>query len=404
MDSINFNERVINGFIDKMQFALDVLAGSKSSAQSIIKLEKYDLSKFDDDYFQDIVAGVKDINSGVKLSKSICGSLMTMCKQAIWYAKQAEESIENSVNNSLPDASEVNIDNNTNQNSSNNNSASGYSSGGSSYNNWNYSSGISSGMGLSASSAVNYSNNYSDTTEKKVNEIDINSVLLNLLASFGVTVDKFGSVSKSNEYDYIVSLKSPNSDGGWKPNDIKQYCIKDNKVVGATLADGTFVKITDDGKLIINSNKAGVYQGIFLSGATTVSGCYASKSNFNSKQNKEIFKKFYPNATDSEFASFCESAQGISSEYSKVAQGVFENNQNQIVQLSEKLGYDSVVIENNSLKIDCTNLATELYAYESSKMGINYSDTMHNEIAFNDSVLNDLKDYLSANYNVSVVL
>ena len=47
-------------------------------------------------------------------------------------------------------------------------------------------------------------------------------------------------------------------------------------------------------------------------------------------------------------------------------------------------------------------MATELYAYESSKTGINFADGISNEITFNESMVTDIAEYMKSNYSIDI--
>ena len=54
------------------------------------------------------------------------------------------------------------------------------------------------------------------------------------------------------------------------------------------------------------------------------------------------------------------------------------------------------------IKIDSKSIATELFAYESSKLNVNYSEGIQSEIIFNAGVMNDIAEYLSTNYGIDL--
>ena len=137
-------------------------------------------------------------------------------------------------------------------------------------------------------------------------------------------------------------------------------------------------------------------------GVGTAGSFFATKSNYNTDTNREIFKKFYPNATDEEFNNFCDNISKSGEEYSDAAKKIIEANKDSISDLAEKTGYDFLTIEDNAIKIDYNGMATELYAYESSKTGINFADGISNEITFNESMVTDIAEYMKSNYSIDI--
>ena len=258
-------------------------------------------------------------------------------------------------------------------------------------------------ISTSYSVSTNYGSSSSSTSssKKEVNKIDVESILLKLLAPFGVTKDNYNGFLKSNDGEYVVTVKNVNKDGKWNANDIKKYYVKDDKVVGVLTGDDTFIKV-ENGKLIIDESNTSVYSSVIASGTSIAGGYFATKSNYNTESNKEIFKSFYPNATDEKFKNFCDSITKNRENYEKIAESVIESNKDKIVEFAEKTGYDYLKIEDNSIKIDYKSVATELYAYESSKQGVSYDDGVGSEIAFNETIVADLTEYLNKKYSMNI--
>lgn len=294
--------------------------------------------------------------------------------------------------NNVPDSDSVNISSS---------SSGGYYSG-------DYSSGSSSSSTSSkASDSVSISNDKSKTKNKdseskeKVGKIDVDALIIDFLAPFGVTKENYGGISKSEKGGYVVTLKNNNKDGKWNDTDIKEYYIENGKIVGVVTGDGKYIKV-EDGKLVIDETNKNIYTSIMSVGVGAAGSFFATKSNYNTDTNREIFKKFYPNATDEEFNNFCDNISKSGEEYSDAAKKIIEANKDSISDLAKKTGYDFLTIEDNAIKIDYNGMATELYAYESSKTGINFADGISNEITFNESMVTDIAEYMKSNYSIDI--
>ena len=370
-------------FINSLKDLQDLL--SKNPFQALVDYDADELS--DEPSLCGKLENVQNDVSGLKSIISTFINVISDCKDAV---VTGENNVK-SRNSSLPTADDVDV----------NRSSSGGSSGGSS------SGGAAAGVAVSRSGSKSNSssnNKVSDdksSDSKEIKKIDVKDIIVDMLAPYGVTKDNFGSISKSNNGEYVITMKNTNSDGKWRANDIKEYHIKEGKVVGVLTGDDKYIKI-EDGSFVIDETNNSVFSGVLTAGAGSAGTYFATQSNFNTDANKEIFKKFYPNATDEEFNNFCDNISKSGEEYSKVAEKIIEDNKDVINSLAEKTGYEFLTIEDNMLKIDCKGIATDLYAYESSKSGINFTDGISNEIVFNDSIANDLSEYIKNNYSIDI--
>ena len=230
---------------------------------------------------------------------------------------------------------------------------------------------------------------------------------------YGVTKGNIASITKS-ENGYTISMVNKNVDGKWKATDIKEYYIKDGSVSGALTGNDTYIKI-EDGRIQIDESSSKVYNDVFpatsgtsgvsSAGATTTPDAsvnYATQTSYNTDANKAIFNKFYPDATEGEFNNFCSQISESEGAYSDAAKSLINTYKGDIADISAKNGYNYLVIENNTIKVDYKSVATELYAYESSKTGISYTGGMGTQLSFNESTAADLSEYVKQNYSVDV--
>ena len=375
---IKVNEDAFNTFIDKFNEAFGYF--------DEIDIEKeFDSINFENnvgDYscYDDPVSNL--ISSIITLIKSIKDDKNTLY-DAIYKSYQSYLEKKNFLNeeaSKLTDSTSVNIDNS---------SASALSSGLSS------GSVVISGESVSSNSGKSAFSN----SDSKMKNINVDDLIIDMLTSFGVTKDNFGSILKSEKNVYVVSMKNPNNDGNWNATDIKEYYIKGGKVIGVLTGNDTYIKV-EDGKLIIDETNKSIYSSAFVTGVGGAGSFFATKSNYNTESNKEIFKKFYPNATDEEFNNFCDSIEKNGKKYEDVSQKLIESNKENIVNILEKKEKNILIIEDNAIKIDYKPISTELYAYASSKQEIRYTDGITNELVFNDSIATDLVEYLKNNYSI----
>ena len=375
---IKVNEDAFNTFIDKFNEAFGYF--------DEIDIEKeFDSINFENnvgDYscYDDPVSNL--ISSIITLIKSIKDDKNTLY-DAIYKSYQSYLEKKNFLNeeaSKLTDSTSVNIDNS---------SASALSSGLSS------GSVVISGESVSSNSGKSAFSN----SDSKMKNINVDDLIIDMLTSFGVTKDNFGSILKSEKNVYVVSMKNSNNDGNWNATDIKEYYIKGGKVIGVLTGNDTYIKV-EDGKLIIDETNKSIYSSAFVTGVGGAGSFFATKSNYNTESNKEIFKKFYPNATDEEFNNFCDSIEKNGKKYEDVSQKLIESNKENIVNILEKKEKNILIIEDNAIKIDYKPISTELYAYASSKQEIRYTDGITNELVFNDSIATDLVEYLKNNYSI----
>lgn len=327
-----------------------------------------------DDSVSDLISEVASLISSIREDKN---SFYEKVVDSFQLYTNAQSSL-NEEASKLIDSSSINIDNS---------SYSGLSSNAAF---------ISSGIASSNSDKSIFS-----SSDSKMKDIHVDDLIIGMLASFGVTKENFGSISKSEGNGYVVSMKNPNSDGNWNATDIKKYYIKDGKVIGVLTGNDTYIKV-EDGKLIIDDTNKSIYSSAIVTGVGGAGSFFATKSNYHTDSNKEIFKKFYPNATDEEFNNFCDSIEKNGENYETVSQKLIESNKDNIVNVFEKQGKNNLTIEDNAIKIDYKPISTELYAYESSKHGISYTNVISNELVFNESTANDLVVYLKDNYSIDV--
>ena len=375
---IKVNEDAFNTFIDKFNEAFGYF--------DEIDIEKeFDSINFENnvgDYscYDDPVSNL--ISSIITLIKSIKDDKNTLY-DAIYKSYQSYLEKKNFLNeeaSKLTDSTSVNIDNS---------SASALSSGLSS------GSVVISGESVSSNSGKSAFSN----SDSKMKNINVDDLIIDMLTSFGVTKDNFGSILKSEKNVYVVSMKNSNNDGNWNATDIKEYYIKGGKVIGVLTGNDTYIKV-EDGKLIIDETNKSIYSSAFVTGVGGAGSFFATKSNYNTESNKEIFKKFYPNATDEEFNNFCDSIEKNGKKYEDVSQKLIESNKENIVNILEKKEKNILIIEDNAIKIDYKPISTELYAYASSKQEIRYTDGITNELVFNESIATDLVEYLKNNYSI----
>ena len=303
-------------------------------------------------------------------------------------------------------------------------STSGGSTSGSSTSGGSTSGGSTSGGSTSESSKSEKSTEESSKSElkrvstpeasKSVGLVSALDISAEVLASYGVTKGSISSITKS-ENGYTISIKNQNADGKWKATDIKEYYIKDGSVSGAMTGNGTYIKI-ENGKIQIDESNSNIYSDVFSSTSGVASGTsssgaavttessinFANNTSYNTDANKAIFNQFYPNATDGEFNNFCSQISESQGSYSDAAKSVINAYKGDIADISSKNGYNYLVIENNTIKVDYKSVATELYAYESSKTGINFADGMGTKLSFNDSTATDLSEYVKQKYSVDV--
>ena len=191
----------------------------------------------------------------------------------------------------------------------------------------------SSSSGSYSSSDVGMSNPSSNTSfddkKAKENKVDVDDIVKNLL-DLKISKEKFGGLTKAEagkDYDYIVSIKNTNKDGKWAPNEIKEYYIKDGKVIGGLTGDGTYVKI-EDGKLVIDKSDSEVFNKVVMSGVGVAGGYFATKTSYNNDTTKAIFKTVYPESTDEEYNNFVDSITKNGESYENAAKNVIENYKN----------------------------------------------------------------------------
>lgn len=375
---IKVNEDAFNTFIDKFNEAFGYF--------DEIDIEKeFDSINFENnvgDYscYDDPVSNL--ISSIITLIKSIKDDKNTLY-DAIYKSYQSYLEKKNFLNeeaSKLTDSTSVNIDN-----------SSAFA----------LSSGLSSGSVVISGESVSSNSGKSafSNSDSKMKNINVDDLIIDMLTSFGVTKDNFGSILKSEKNVYVVSMKNSNNDGNWNATDIKEYYIKGGKVIGVLTGNDTYIKV-EDGKLIIDETNKSIYSSAFVTGVGGAGSFFATKSNYNTESNKEIFKKFYPNATDEEFNNFCDSIEKNGKKYEDVSQKLIESNKENIVNILEKKEKNILIIEDNAIKIDYKPISTELYAYASSKQEIRYTDGITNELVFNESIATDLVEYLKNNYSI----
>ena len=292
-------------------------------------------------------------------------------------------------------------------------STSGGSTSGSSKSGSSKSGSSKSGDSKSKSSTTTFSSDSDSKTTKTVGLVSAVEISAEVLASYGVTKGNIANITKS-ENGYTISIVNQNVDGKWKATDIKEYYIKDGSVSGALTGNDTYIKI-ENGKIQIDESSSKIYNDVFSpsagvpgtssAGSTTTAESsinYATQTSYNTDANKAIFNKFYPNATEGEFDNFCSQISESQTSYSAAAKSLINTYKGDIADISAKNGYNYLVIENNTIKVDYKSVATELYAYESSKTGISYADGMGTQLSFNESTATDLSEYVKQNYSVDV--
>ena len=356
-------------------------------------------------------------------------------------AKETNNIIE-SEKNSLPSVSDVSL------------SSSGYVSSGASY--VSYSTSGSSEVGMSSSGGSSSSSEVAigekSSSNRNVNEVDVETIVLDLLAPFGLTKEQFSGLRKASEgddYSYAVILNNTNKDGKWNPTDIKEYYVKDGKVIGALTGDETYVKVEDD-KLVLDDAKSNDFSKVVMSGVGMAGSFFAAKTGYNNVSTRAIFETVYPNASDDEYNNFVESINKNGEKYENAAKNVIENYKDEFLSnsndstngtlgnnnvpssavdeegtttgdvynnvkstvegtvesASEKIEQfnikDHLVIEDNAIKVNAKNLAAELYANVSKLNNIDFSDGISTEVIFNEATADKLATYLNTKYSMNV--
>lgn len=377
------NDSKIESFIQELKKKLDIYKDG-----CYRQLLDYDEGLVKDE--SEVYMKLTSVKAKIKKIQGELGNYIEVVSDSFEKEVTANKQVDNAAKNDLPSSDSVNIGGS----SSSGSYYGGYSSGGSSSNN-------PSSNSVDIANDKSAEKKKSSNDDKDVNKIDVDALIIDFLVPFGVTKENYGGISKSEKGGYIITMKNINSDGKWNANDIKKYYIENGKIIGILTGDDKYIKV-EDGKLVIDETNKNIYTSVMSVGVGAAGSFFATKSNYNTDTNKEIFKKFYPNATDEEFNNFCNNISKSGEEYSAVAEKIIEANKDNISDLAGKTGYNFLTIEDNAIKINYKGMATELYAYESSKTGINFADGIGNEITFNESMVTDIAEYMKSNYSIDI--
>lgn len=383
MNEFEYNEGKCYDFLMELQ---DLLGNV--STFSIREIRELNVSDYNE--FPQVAEKLGKLKSDTSLPRDWCENMISIIHNSISYVVDYEKALIGDVERDLPDSVEISYGDTTVSNYNGDTTVYSYNS-----------SSLSSANNISSINILNSDYSKTKKDNNSIDEQDIESLLLKILTPFGIKKSNFSGVTKSEKYDYIVTINNINENGKWNPNDIKEYYIKDNKVVGILTGNNCFVSV-EDGKLVFDKSKVSSYSSIFISSTGVVSDIFANKTNYNNENNREIFKKFYNDVTDEEFNNFCDTISETGDDYIKISQNIINSYSDKMNDLFEKMGYDSLVIEDNVIKIDSKSIATELFAYESSKLNVNYSEGIQSEIIFNAGVMNDIAEYLSTNYGIDL--
>ena len=261
--NFDFDYNASKAFVEK----LDSVSQYLSSCDYYVNIEKFDCSTISR-YEPDIGVQVKKCCGNTKRTINEMQDL----KKKVNDVNESLHFENNGVDaaaGQLSDGTGVSITNSSNledSSYSSNSTGSSYSSSASSFSgpvsNLNLSDGA---VEISSDSLVNDTENTLDGSEtisienkvNDVNDIDVESMIMSSLTTFGVTkesIDGIRKIENYDEYDYIVLMKNQDPDGIWDPDGIKAYYVKDGKVVGMLAGNDIYTSV-EDGKLVLDESK-----------------------------------------------------------------------------------------------------------------------------------------------------
>ena len=261
--NFDFDYNASKAFVEK----LDSVSQYLSSCDYYVNIEKFDCSTISR-YEPDIGVQVKKCCGNTKRTINEMQDL----KKKVNDVNESLHFENNGVDaaaGQLSDGTGVSITNSSNledSSYSSNSTGSSYSSSASSFSgpvsNLNLSDGA---VEISSDSLVNDTENTLDGSEtisienkvNDVNDIDVESMIMSSLTTFGVTkesIDGIRKIENYDEYDYIVLMKNQDPDGIWDPDGIKAYYVKDGKVVGMLTGNDIYTSV-EDGKLVLDESK-----------------------------------------------------------------------------------------------------------------------------------------------------
>lgn len=271
-----FDDDSVQAFVEK----LDGVAQQFESCDYSVNIKRFNTSIISL-YENDISNYVDVVRNRIDYSISKMKGLQNFISQ--WSEKYKELSnIVQGTINQLSDGTDVSITNSSNledSSYSSNSTGSSYSSSASRSSDYVSSLNLSDGVGeISSDSLVKNTKNTLDGSkaisienkESTVNDIDVESIIISSLATFGVSKDSIDGIRRIenyDEYDYIVLMKNQDPDGIWDPNDIKAYYVKDGKVVGMLTGNDIYTSV-EDGKLVLDESKT-VPTGIVTASAVS---------------------------------------------------------------------------------------------------------------------------------------
>lgn len=261
--NFDFDYNASKAFVEK----LDSVSQYLSSCDYYVNIEKFDCSTISR-YEPDIGVQVKKCCGNTKRTINEMQDL----KKKVNDVNESLHFENNGVDaaaGQLSDGTGVSITNSSNledSSYSSNSTGSSYSSSASSFSGPVSNLNLSDGAGeISSDSLVNDTENTLDGSEtisienkvNDVNDIDVESMIMSSLTTFGVTkesIDGIRKIENYDEYDYIVLMKNQDPDGIWDPDGIKAYYVKDGKVVGMLTGNDIYTSV-EDGKLVLDESK-----------------------------------------------------------------------------------------------------------------------------------------------------
>ena len=258
-----YDDDSVQAFVEK----LDGVVQQFESCDYSVNIKKFD-NTIISLYEVDIRNYVNRVRNGIDHSISEMKGLQHIISQLRETYKELSNIVQGAINQ-LSDGTDVSITNSSNledSSYSSNSTGSSYSSSASSFSgpvsNLNLSDGA---VEISSDSLVNDTENTLDGSEtisienkvNDVNDIDVESMIMSSLTTFGVTkesIDGIRKIENYDEYDYIVLMKNQDPDGIWDPDGIKAYYVKDGKVVGMLAGNDIYTSV-EDGKLVLDESK-----------------------------------------------------------------------------------------------------------------------------------------------------
>ena len=258
-----YDDDSVQAFVEK----LDGVVQQFESCDYSVNIKKFD-NTIISLYEVDIRNYVNRVRNGIDHSISEMKGLQHIISQLRETYKELSNIVQGAINQ-LSDGTDVSITNSSNSEDpsySSNSTGSSYSSSTSSpsgdVSNLNLSDGA---VEISSDSLVNDTENTLDGSEtisienkvNDVNDIDVESMIMSSLTTFGVTkesIDGIRKIENYDEYDYIVLMKNQDPDGIWDPDGIKAYYVKDGKVVGMLAGNDIYTSV-EDGKLVLDESK-----------------------------------------------------------------------------------------------------------------------------------------------------